>query len=277
MTASGWPGRARGSGGSVAEEATDFGAFSDDARRAARFAERAGAELLGLRAGGLIGRALGDAGDRAAQAVLADLLADEVPEDPVLSEEAPDDRLRLNAERVWIIDPLDGTREYTEPGRRDWAVHVALAVDGRAVAGAVALPAQGVVHSSVEPPRRASPAGSGAPRIVVSRTRPPSWTPDLASLLGAELVPMGSAGAKAMAVATGGAEAYVHAGGMHEWDAAAPVVVSQAAGLVVTRLDGSAVRFNQAAPRVDDLVICVPDLAGALSEALRRVSPDRPA
>jgi 3'(2'), 5'-bisphosphate nucleotidase len=259
----------------VAEAGTDFDEWADDARRAARLAERAGAVLMALRDGALSGRALGDAGDRAAQVVLADRLRAEVPDDPVLSEEAPDDERRLGRPRVWIVDPLDGTREFGEPGRSDWAVHVALAVDGVAVAGAVALPAQGLVHSSVSPPARPAWTGRGAPRIVVSRTRPPWWVAELARSLGAELVPMGSAGAKAMAVAGGTAEAYVHAGGMHEWDAAAPVVVAQAAGLVVTRLDGSPVRFNQRVPRVDDLLMCVPELAARLAEGVGRVSGAR--
>jgi 3'(2'), 5'-bisphosphate nucleotidase len=172
----------------------------------------------------------------------------------VLSEEAPDDLGRLTADRVWIIDPLDGSREYAEPGRSDWAVHVALWERGDLTAGAVALPA-------FEP---GPPRPPGRARIVVSRTRPPDIAAQVADSINAVLVPMGSAGAKAMAVVRGEADAYLHAGGMHEWDSAAPVFVARAAGLHASRLDGRPLRYNQPDPWLPDLLICRPELAGVL-------------
>jgi 3'(2'), 5'-bisphosphate nucleotidase len=162
------------------------------------------------------------------------------------------------------VDPLDGTREYGEPGRTDWAVHVALWADGELVAGAVALPALGVVHDS-DTAAPVRPAGTGrGPRLVVSRSRPPAVARELAEALDAELVLMGSAGAKAAAVWRGEVDAYVHTGGLHEWDAAAPVVVARAAGLHVSRLDGSPLQFNRPEPYVADLLICTPELAGPI-------------
>lgn len=194
-------------------------------------------------------------GDRTAQDFLATQLEEHRPGDAVLSEEAPDDQRRLTADRVWIIDPLDGSREYAEPGRTDWAVHVALWERGELVAGAVAVPALQQGHRV--PHRR--------PRIVVSRTRPPAFAQQVAEALGGVLVPMGSAGAKTMAVVRGEADAYLHAGGMYEWDSAAPVYVARAAGLHASRVDGRPLVYNQPDPWLPDLLICRPELAGVIT------------
>ena len=199
-------------------------------------------------------------GDRRAHELLAGRLAEARPFDAVLSEEGADDLARLDAERVWVIDPLDGTREFSEPGRTDWAVHVALVVDERPVAGAVALPALGLTLSTMEPPQL-PPPGEGPLRLVVSRSRPPSQAQTVAAALGAVVVALGSAGAKAMAVVRGEADAYVHAGGQYEWDSCAPVAVATAAGCAVSRLDGSEPRYNQPDVYLPDLVVCRPELA----------------
>jgi 3'(2'), 5'-bisphosphate nucleotidase len=243
--------------------------LSDDHADAARLAEEAGHLLLGLRA--RIGREpaedVRDAGDRRSNELLIEQLLSVHPFDAVLSEEAPDDPARLTAPRVWVIDPLDGTREFGEPPRTDWAVHVALVCEHTPVAGAVALPARGLVLSTGAPPQVPPPAAR--PRLVVSRTRPPASTAVLAEALGADLVPMGSAGAKAMAIVLGEADVYAHSGGQHEWDSAAPVAVATACGLHCSRLDGSPLRYNQPDPWLPDLLICRPELAERVIEALR--------
>ena len=206
-------------------------------------------------------------GDRRAHELLVSELAAARPADAVLSEEGADDRARLDAERVWVIDPLDGTREYSEPPRTDWAVHVALVVDERPVAGAVALPGLGLTLSTAEPPEL--PAERGGPhRLVVSRSRPPAQADTVAAALGADVVPLGSAGAKAMAVVRGTADVYVHAGGQYEWDSCAPAAVAKAAGCFVSRLDGSRLRYNQPDVYLPDLVVCRPELAGPVLAAL---------
>ncbi|MEX0666153.1 MAG: 3'(2'),5'-bisphosphate nucleotidase CysQ [Acidimicrobiia bacterium] len=238
---------------------------------AARYAATAGARLLELRAQDNRDEwrryALGDAGDLAANRQLLELLHAEHPDDAVLSEESADDLGRLDADRVWIVDPLDGTREFTEAGRSDWAVHVALWERGVGVrVGAVALPARQRVLSTAEPP--IVPASTDRPpRVVVSRTRPPTAARKVAAALDGELVAMGSAGAKAMAVVTGEVDAYVHAGGQYEWDSAAPVAVAAAAGLHVSRLDGSQLEYNQRDPWLPDLIVCRLDLAEAIVAA----------
>lgn len=222
-------------------------------------------------------------GDLRSQEYLAAELRRLRPGDAVLSEEAVDDSGRLSANRVWIIDPLDGTREYGEPGRSDWAVHVALWQDGGLVAGAVALPAQGHVLSTAEPVSRApgsvrtvgpSSTAEGPMRVLVSRSRPPEFVQKMASELGAELVPMGSAGAKMAAVIIGQADAYVHSGGQYEWDSAAPVAVARAAGLHASRIDGSALRYNQPDPSVPDILICPVESAGQLLGAIASAQRD---
>ena len=244
---------------------------SDDDRLAAELAEQAGSLLLGLRAEGGDPGDLRKAGDRLSHEFLGAELAARRPGDAVLSEEGRDDPARLSAGRVWIVDPLDGTREFGEPGRTDWAVHVALWERGGLTAGAVALPAQGQVLSTVAPPP--APAGNGGAaggklRIVVSRTRPPAFLERLSEETDITLVPMGSAGAKAAAVMLGEVDAYVHAGGQHEWDSAAPAAVALAAGLHASRLDGSALRYNQPDPVLPDILICPVVLAESLLEAI---------
>jgi len=227
-----------------------------DAELAANLAEEAGRILLDLRTnGGLEGKALGEAGDRLANRYLLDRLAAERPDDGVLSEESRDTLERLFKERVWIIDPLDGTREYGE-ARPDWAVHVGLAVQGVAQVGAVALPGlgSGVVVRSDKPVPPTNHAG--APRMLVSRTRPAAEALAVADALGCELVPMGSAGAKAMAVVLGQAEIYLHSGGQFEWDNCAPAAVAGAHGLHCSRIDGSALVYNQKDSYLPDLLIC---------------------
>jgi 3'(2'), 5'-bisphosphate nucleotidase len=240
-------------------------ATADDAALAARLAETAGRLLLALRAGGeLEGRALGDAGDAIAHQFLTRALAQLRPDDAVLSEEAAADPARLDRRRVWIIDPLDGTREYAE-GRPDWAVHVGLAVDGVACAGAVCQPDLDAILAA---PGAVCAPCPGPLRIMVSRSRPPEAASRAAERLGATLAPMGSAGAKTMAVLRGQAQAYVHAGGQYEWDSCAPAAVAAAAGLHVSRLDGSPLVYNQADPWLPDLVVCRPELKDRLLAAL---------
>ena len=202
------------------------------------------------------------AGDKRSHDYLMDALARERPADAVLSEEGADDPVRLRSERVWIVDPLDGTREFSELGRQDWAVHVALWQSGDLVAGAVALPAQGVTLATPDPAR--PPAYAGSPRIVVSRTRPPAIALQVRDHLNGTLVEMGSAGAKVAAVVQGLADVYVHAGGQYEWDSAAPVAVARAAGLHTSRLDGSPLEYNRPDPLLPDLVVCRPEYADAV-------------
>jgi 3'(2'), 5'-bisphosphate nucleotidase len=236
---------------------------------ARQLADTAGQVLLSVRSSGVLGgKALGAAGDAVSQAWLAAALQTARPDDAVLSEEAADGARRLDSSRVWVIDPLDGTREYSE-GRSDWAVHVALAVDGAPVVAAVALPDQGLVHATDAPPVLAA-APAGRMKLLVSRSRPPQVAEAVAHELDAELVGMGSAGAKAMAVLHGEAHGYVHAGGQYEWDSAAPVGVCASAGLHVSRLDGSPLVYNQPDPLLPDLLICRPEVASALLEALAR-------
>ena len=215
---------------------------ADDHVLAEWLATVAGELLLEVRAEGLEGRELKDAGDQAAHELLMKLLAMHRPDDAVLSEEAlentADKAKRLSAERVWIVDPLDGTREFSEPPRDDWAVHVALWESGELVAGAVAQPALGETFSTAAAPV-VPDRTSERPRIAVSRTRPPAFVEALAAELGADLVPMGSAGVKVISVVRDVSDAYVHAGGQYEWDNAAPVAVARAAGLFCSRIDGS--------------------------------------
>jgi len=242
---------------------------ADDHALAATLATEAGDLLIELRrrADDLGTSRLRDEGDARSHRLIVGRLADVRPGDAVLSEEGVDRRERLAAERVWVVDPLDGTREYGERGRVDWAVHVALAVHGDVAAGAVALPARQLVLAT--DPAPTVPATDGRPRrVVTSRTRSPWAAAVVAEALGAELVPLGSAGAKAMAVVLGEAEAYAHAGGMYEWDSAAPAAVATAAGLHVSRIDGSPLRYNRPDPWLPDLLVCRPELADACLEAL---------
>ena len=237
--------------------------MSDD-DLAATLATEAGQLLLGVRAE-LADSPSADrkaAGDKRSHDFLMRGLAAARPGDAVLSEEGADDPVRLRSQRVWIVDPLDGTREFSELDRDDWAVHEALWQDGDLIAGAVALPAQGITLATPDVP--APPSAPVAPRIVVSRTRPPAVALQVRDRLNGTLVEMGSAGAKVAAVVQGRADVYVHAGGQYEWDSAAPVAVARAAGLHTSRIDGSALRYNQPDPLLPDLVVCRPEYAEAV-------------
>jgi 3'(2'), 5'-bisphosphate nucleotidase len=258
---------------------------------AAELAEQAGQRLLELRARGGSGDepdgpdVLRKAGDRLSHEFLVAELARRRPGDVVLSEEAADDPARLAAQRVWIVDPLDGTREFGEPGRTDWAVHVALwercdtEGNGDLTAGAVALPGQGYVLSTTTTGSGGGPvpaAGRGRGdqplRVVVSRTRAPRFVQDISDMIDVELIPLGSAGAKVAAVVGGDADAYIHGGGFYEWDTAAPVAVARAAGFYASRIDGSALAYNQADLLMPDILVCRPSLAGPLLQAIREVT-----
>ncbi|HUQ13767.1 MAG TPA: 3'(2'),5'-bisphosphate nucleotidase CysQ [Novosphingobium sp.] len=237
-----------------------------DAALAARLAQAAGELLTALRDETTFERpALGAEGDRRANALILEGLRSARPDDAILSEESRDDKARLDRSRVWIVDPLDGTREYRE-GRGDWAVHVALAVDGAAVAGAVALPPLGLVLRSDQP--TVPVAAQDPPRMVVSRTRPPIEADRVAEAIGAVRIEMGSAGAKAMAVVRGEAEIYLHAGGQHEWDNCAPVAVAKAHGLHCSRIDGGALVYNNDDTSIPDLLICRREWAARVIAAL---------
>ncbi|SDT76305.1 3'(2'),5'-bisphosphate nucleotidase [Actinoplanes derwentensis] len=273
----------------------------NDSAFARWLADRAGQVLLQVRAetGHDDGKALKAAGDQAAHELLRAELARWRPADAVLSEEDEQSRVawteenrteggsrsdRLGANRVWIVDPLDGTREFSEEGRDDWAVHVALwtadsSAPARLTAGAVAMPARHCTlatdHAPAYPPMPLESATGGAIRIAASRTRPPAFVTALAAEIGAELVPMGSAGVKIAAVINGEADAYVHAGGQYEWDSAAPVAVALATGLHASRIDGTPLVYNRADPKLPDLVVCRKDLAPRLLAALQRHLPSQ--
>jgi 3'(2'), 5'-bisphosphate nucleotidase len=245
------------------QERSDRGLESDH-ELAARLATEAGELLLAVRVelADATGAERKAAGDKRSHDYLVAALAAQRPDDAVLSEEGADDPIRLNATRVWIVDPLDGTREFSELGRDDWAVHVALWQSGELIAGAVALPAQGVTLATPDVP--APPAAPTTPRIVVSRTRAPAVALAVRDALNGTLVEMGSAGAKVASVVQGLADVYVHAGGQYEWDSAAPVAVARAAGLHTSRIDGSPLVYNRADPLLPDLVVCRPELADAV-------------
>jgi len=269
----------------------------DDHALAADLAERAGHLLLTLRANGGDPEVLKKAGDRTSHEFLMAELARERPDDAVLSEEGADNKARLTADRVWIVDPLDGTREFGEPGRDDWAVHVALwsrtapvpgevsgtrtasAGPGDLIAGAVALPAQNRVLSTASPLTPGDPQRSGgaegvqrALRMVVSRTRASELVKAVAQLIHAELVPCGSAGAKVATVVLGENDVYLHSGGFYEWDTAAPVAVARANGFHVSRIDGSDVRYNREDPLLPDILVCRPAIAPVLLNAIREAT-----
>jgi len=250
-------------------------ALADDHLFAAWAATVAGERLTQVRTEGLEGKELKDAGDQAAHELLMGLLAEHRPDDAVLSEEGKDDKVRLTRSRVWIIDPLDGTREFSEPPRDDWAVHVALWEDGALVAGAVAQPGLDQTFSTANPPV-VPPRTTTRPRIAVSRTRPPAFVEALAEEIDAELVPMGSAGAKVISVARDITDAYVHAGGQYEWDSAAPVVVAAAAGLHTSRADGAPLAYNQEDVLLPDLLVCRPELAEQIAGFVRRYWAENP-
>ncbi|QNA83618.1 3'(2'),5'-bisphosphate nucleotidase CysQ [Sphingomonas sp. So64.6b] len=244
-----------------------------DAELARAVALEAGALLRKLCAtGDCSGATLGKRGDVQANAAIIAHLKAARPDDFILSEEAADNSARCSARRVWVVDPLDGTREFSEE-RDDWAVHIGLAIDGAPVTGAVALPASHKVFVTDDAPP-AYPALSGRPRMVVSRSRPPAVAVAVAAALDAEMIPMGSAGAKAMAVVEGRADIYLHAGGQYEWDNCAPVAVALAAGLHASRIDGSALVYNCLNPLLPDLLICRAELAESVLTAIREADLD---
>ncbi|GFE72710.1 3'(2'),5'-bisphosphate nucleotidase CysQ [Novosphingobium sp. TCA1] len=239
----------------------------NDGDLAAHLAEVAGKILLDVRASGLFsGKSLGKAGDQTANQFLCHALREQRPEDGLLSEEEKDNAERLAKERVWIVDPVDGTREYGEE-RADWAVHVGMAVDGAPVLGAVALPGAGVVLRSDQPGE--IPPAPEKLRMVVSRTRPAKEATGVAEEIGAELVPMGSAGAKAMAILRGEADIYLHSGGQYEWDSCAPAAVAQGWGLHVSRIDGSPLVYNREDVYMPDLLICRKEHAELVLEKVK--------
>ncbi|KUI30873.1 3'(2'),5'-bisphosphate nucleotidase CysQ [Mycobacterium sp. IS-1742] len=241
----------------------------NDHELAARLATRAGDLLLDVRAefADATPEERKAAGDKRSHDFLMAELGEQRPGDAVLSEEGADDPVRLRSQRVWIVDPLDGTREFSELDRVDWAVHVALWQSGEVVAGAVALPAQ---NTTLATPDVAAPRPlDGPPRIVVSRTRPPALALAVRDALGGTLVEMGSAGAKVASIMQGLSDVYVHAGGQYEWDSAAPVAVARAAGLHTSRIDGSPLVYNREDPTLPDLVVCRPELAEAVLAVTR--------
>ena len=241
-----------------------------DAQLAAHLAEVVGRLLLEVRSAGVFwGKALGKAGDQTANKFLVHAIRAQRPDDGLLSEEEQDNFERLAHSRVWIIDPVDGTREYGE-ARSDWAVHVGLAIDGAPAIGAVALPGLGVTLRSDQPP--ALPPAAAVPRMVVSRTRPAKEALAVAAAIKAELVPMGSAGAKAMAVVRGEAEIYLHTGGQYEWDSCAPAAVALACGLHVSRVDGAPLVYNQPETYLPDLLICRPEWAERVLQLVRELA-----
>jgi 3'(2'), 5'-bisphosphate nucleotidase len=251
----------------------------DDHALAASLAERAGYLLLDLRVKGGAPDALRNAGDRQSHEFLMAELAKYRPDDAVLSEEGIDDKARLTADRVWIVDPLDGTREFGEPGRSDWAVHVALwartvsAPEGDLIAGAVALPAQNLVLATNGVASTSGAEGTQRQlRMVVSRTRASDLVKEVAARLNAELVPCGSAGAKVATVVLGENDVYLHSGGFYEWDTAAPVAVARERGCHVSRIDGSHVVYNQENPLLPDILVCRPAIAPAVLDAIREAT-----
>lgn len=245
--------------------------MNDDHALAAELARSAGRYLVALRdeRGGQEAKALGDLGDGASHELLLAELAKRRPDDAVVSEHGIAGPPRSAVRRTWIVDPLDGTREFGE-GRTDWAVHVAFAEGHHLLGGAVALPAKEIVLSTAEPPRRPD-SGQEQVRIAVSRSRPPEFVTALAEAMGARTVPMGSAGVKITAVVRGEVDVYVHAGGQYEWDSAAPVAVARAAGMHTCRLDGTELVYNRIDPWLPDLVVCRPDLADRVSAELSRL------
>ncbi|MDF0531916.1 3'(2'),5'-bisphosphate nucleotidase CysQ [Tsukamurella sp. 8F] len=238
-----------------------------DIELAAEIADGAGRILEAIRHGGLLGGGqLGDTGDALAQAWIARVLRAHRPHDAVLSEEAPDGVARLSADRVWIIDPLDGTRDYAAH-RPDYAVHVALTLGGQPASSAVSLPATGELFRS---DTVAAPTGPRTGNLAVSRSRATPGMFRVAERLGLTPVSLGSAGVKTMAVVRGDVDVYLHAGGQYEWDSCAPVGVARAAGLHCSRLDGSELEYNTADPYLPDLVVCRPEIAGEVLDALQR-------
>jgi 3'(2'), 5'-bisphosphate nucleotidase len=246
----------------------------EDADLAALVAETAGGVLVALDAGDLwAGADKGRIGDRLSHEVIVEALRVHRPGDAILSEEGADNSARLGQRRVWIVDPLDGTREYGE-GRDDWAVQIGLAVDGRPRVGAVAIPARGALLRSDRPP--ALPRCPKQPRLLISRSHPPAGIGAIAEGLAAVIVPMGSVGVKVAALLVGEGEAYLHYGGQFEWDSCAPVALALAAGFDATRLSGGPLVYNRADPALPDLVISHPAVTAQVRAVLDRLAPMLP-
>jgi len=210
------------------------------------------------------------AGDRQSHELISSSIEHRFPDDAIRSEESTSHPLVDLRGRLWVVDPLDGTREFGEEGRTDFAVHVALVVSGRPEAGAVALPARSVVLSTAAPPHIPEP--SGRLRLLVSRSRATPLVLGLAELMEADLVEMGSAGAKTMAVVLGEAEIYAHEGGQYEWDSAAPVAVALSAGLHCSRIDGTPLTYAHRDPWLPDLLVCRPELAAPTLDAIAQLA-----
>jgi 3'(2'), 5'-bisphosphate nucleotidase len=245
---------------------------ADDHRIAADIAEATGVMLVQLRAelvsAGVASWRVMDEGDMRAHHFIVERLAELRPDDAILSEEGRDGPARLSADRVWVVDPLDGTNEFGQPGRSDWAVHIALAVRGEPLVGAVALPAMGVVYGTGDPPPYPPPLDGRRLRVITSRSRSSHAAAVVAHSLDADIVTLGSAGAKAMAIVAGDADIYAHSGGQYEWDNAAPAAVAISAGLHVSRLDGSTLIYNRPDPWLPDLLICRKELRDDVLTAL---------
>jgi 3'(2'), 5'-bisphosphate nucleotidase len=255
----------------AADAADPATASETDAMLAARLAGEAGDRLVELRErmwrDGAHSWDVMDVGDAESHHYLVGELHRHRPTDAVLSEEGLEDPRRFGGGRVWIVDPLDGTREFGEPGRHDWAVHVALWDGSGFVAAAVSLPAVGIVLAT-DPAPQLRPSARQRPRIVTSRTRAPYAAVVVANALGCDAIRLGSAGAKAMAVVLGEADIYLHDGGMYQWDSAAPAAVAAAAGLHVSRIDGSPLIYNERDPWLPDFLVCRPELADDVLAAL---------
>jgi 3'(2'), 5'-bisphosphate nucleotidase len=247
-------------------------ANGDDHRIAADIAEATGVMLVELRSelvsAGVASWRVMDEGDMRAHHFIVERLAEVRPDDAILSEEGRDGPARLSADRVWVVDPLDGTNEFGQPGRSDWAVHIALAIRGEPLVGAVALPAVGVVYGTGDPPPYPPPIEGRRLRVITSRSRSSHAAAVVAHSLDADIVTLGSAGAKAMAIVAGDADIYAHSGGQYEWDNAAPAAVAMSAGLHVSRLDGSALIYNRPDPWLPDLLICRKELRDDVLTAL---------
>ena len=140
------------------------------------------------------------------------------------------------------------------------------------IAGAVALPAQQCVLSTVTPMTLPSLGAQRPLRMVVSRSRASDLVKDVAARVHAELVPWGSAGAKVATVVLGENDVYLHSGGFYEWDTAAPVAVARASGFHVSRVDGSPVVYNQEDPLLPDILVCRPAIAPVLLNAIREAT-----
>jgi 3'(2'), 5'-bisphosphate nucleotidase len=256
--------------------------LTEDLALARDLAARTGARAIDLaRRGRWSGRTLAELGDNAADGFLCGWLAAVRPNDAILSEETTDSRARLTAERVWIVDPIDGSKEYGSGGN-EWAVQVALWVRGRLALGALALSGDGPVLAGIcgdsddtlggeaTPVRGTTPEPS-RPRIIVSKNHTPKWAPDFAERLGGTIVTASGVGYKVARVLLGAADVYVHEGSikLYEWDTAAPEAVARAFGWNVSGLDGGELVYNRVPPTTGDFLVCRPASKTRCLEALR--------